>query len=80
MVATIGIKVNITPSHLGRFVLTEVLEKLGLTVTKAAQVLGALWTLFSDLANRKAALSTAMAERIEKTFDVAMDMRLLIQV
>ena len=52
--ATNGIKVNMTPSHPGDFIHTEVIEELGLNVTKASQILGVrratlsamlLWTL-----------------------------------
>ena len=34
------IKVNMTPSHPGDFIRTEVIEELGLSMTKAAQILG----------------------------------------
>ena len=33
-----GIRVNMTPPHLGDFIRTEVIEELGLTITKAAGV------------------------------------------
>ena len=32
-----GINVNMTPSHPGDFIRTEIIEELGLTVTKAAE-------------------------------------------
>ena len=35
-----GIKVNMTPSHPGDFIRTEVIDELGLNVTKAAGILG----------------------------------------
>ena len=38
--ATNGINVNMTPSHPGDFIRTEVIEELGLNVTRAAQILG----------------------------------------
>ena len=38
--ATNGIKVNMTPSHPGDFIRTEVIEEFGLNVTKASQILG----------------------------------------
>ena len=37
--ATNGIKVNMTPSHPGDFIRTEVIEEFGLNVTKASQIL-----------------------------------------
>ena len=38
--ATNGIKVNMAPSHPGDFIRTEVIEELGLNMTKASQILG----------------------------------------
>ena len=70
--------VNMTPAHPGDFVRTEVIEELGLSVTKAAETLGARRATLSDLLNGHAALSPEMALRIEKAFDVRMD--LLIQM
>ena len=35
-----GVDVKMTPSHPGDFVRTEIIEALGLSVTKAAEVLG----------------------------------------
>ncbi|MCE2488073.1 MAG: HigA family addiction module antidote protein [Desulfurellaceae bacterium] len=77
--ATKGIKVNMTPSHPGDFIRTEVIEELGLTVTKAAEILGVRRATLSDLLNGNAALSPEMALRIEKAFDVSMDMLLRMQ-
>ena len=77
--ATSGLKVNMTPSHPGDFIRTEIVEELGLTVTKAAEMLGVRRATLSDLLNGKAALSPEMALRIEKAFDVSMDMLLRMQ-
>ena len=68
-----------TPSHPGVFVRIEVIEELGLTVTQAAEVLGVRRATLSDLLNGNAALSPEMALRIEKAFDVSMDMLLRMQ-
>ena len=38
--ATDGIKVNMTPSHPGDFIRTEIIEELDLNVTRAAEILG----------------------------------------
>ena len=76
---TNGIKVNMTPSHPGSFVRTEVIEELGLNVTGAARILGVRRTTLSDFLNGKAALSPEMALRIEKAFDVSMDLLLRMQ-
>ncbi len=77
--ATGGIKVNMTPSHPGDFIRTEVTEELGLSVTKAAGILGVRRATLSDLLNSNAALSPEMALRIEKAFGVNMDMLLRMQ-
>ncbi len=74
-----GIKVNMTPSHPGDFIRTEVVEELGLNITQAAEILGVRRATLSDLLNRNAALSPEMALRIEKAFDVSMDMLLKMQ-
>ena len=71
-----GIKVNMTPSHPGVFIRTEVIEEFGLSVTRAAEILGVRRATLSDLLNRRAALSPEMALRIEKAFDVGMDLLL----
>ena len=70
------IKLNMAPSHPGDFIRTEVIDELGLTVKKAAQILGVPRATLSDLLNGKAALSPEMALRIEKAFGVSMDMLL----
>ena len=70
---------NMTPAHPGDFVLTEVIEELGLSVTKAAEILGVRRATLSDLLNGRASLSPEMALRIEKAFDVRMDLLLQMQ-
>ena len=77
--ATHGIKVNMAPSHPGDFIRTEVIEELGLSVTKAAQILGVRRATLSNSLSGKSALSPEMALRIEKAFDVSMDMLLRMQ-
>ena len=74
-----GIKVNMTPSHPGDFIRTEVIEALGLNVTRAAGILGVRRATLSALLNGNAALSPEMALRVEKAFDVSMDMLLRMQ-
>ena len=70
---------NMTPSHPGEFVRMEVIEELGLSVTRAAEILGVRRATLSDLLNGNAALSPEMALRIEKAFGVSMDMLLRMQ-
>ena len=74
-----GIRVNMTPSHPGDFIRTEVIEDLGLSVTRAAQILGVRRATLSDLLNGNASLSPEMALRIEKAFQVSMDLLLRMQ-
>ena len=74
-----GINVNMTPSHPGDFIRTEIIEELGLTVTKVAEILGVRRATLSALLNGNESLSAEMALRIEKAFDVRMDMLLRMQ-
>lgn len=67
------------PSHPGTFIKTKVLDELGLSVTKVAEVLGVRRATLSDLVNEKAALSAEMALRVEKAFQLNMDMLLRMQ-
>lgn len=67
------------PSAPDEFVRTEVLEELGLSVSRAAEVLGVRRATLSDLVNGKAALAPEMALRIEKAFGVSMDTLLHMQ-
>ncbi len=73
------IEINMTPSHPGDFVRTEIIEELSLSVTQAAEVLGVRRATLSDLLNGHAALSPEMALRIEKAFDISMEMLLRMQ-
>ena len=66
------------PSHPGAIVRDEVLQPLELSITKAAQVLGVRRATLSDLVNEKTALTPEMALRLEKAFDVKMDVRFVI--
>ncbi len=74
-----GVKVKMTPSHPGDFIRTEVVEELGLTVTKTAEILGVRRATVSDLLNGRSSLSAEMALRIEKAFGISMDMLLRMQ-
>jgi antitoxin HigA-1 len=74
-----SVAVGMTPPHPGEFVREEVLAPLGLSVTRAAEVLGVRRATLSDLVNEKAALSPEMALRLEKAFDLSMDQLLAMQ-
>ncbi len=67
------------PAHPGQFIKMEVIEPLGLSVTKAAKVLGVTRPALSALLNSRAALSPEMALRVEKAFGPKMDTLLRMQ-
>src|SRR5271157_2086625 len=67
------------PAHPGQFIKMEVIEPLGLSVTKAAKVLGVTRPALSALLNGRAALSSEMALRVEKAFGPKMDTLLRMQ-
>lgn len=77
--ATVVTDISMTPSHPGDFIRTEVIEESGLNVTQAARMLGVRRATLSALLNGHAALSAEMALRIEKCFDVSMEMLLRMQ-
>ncbi len=68
-----GMKVGMTPSHPGAFVRTEIVEELGLSVARAAEILGVSQPALSDLLAEKTDLSPETALRIEKAFGMSMD-------
>src|SRR5437762_14191530 len=72
-------KVGMKPSHPGEFIREEILVELGLSVARAAEILGVRRATLSDLVNGNAALSPEMALRIEKAFGVNMDTLLRMQ-
>ena len=76
---TDDIEVNMTPSHPGDFIRTEIMEELGLNVTRASEILGVRRATLSALLNGNAALSPEMALRVEKAFGVSMEMLLRMQ-
>src|ERR1039457_5927522 len=61
------------PPHPGDLIRTEIVEALGLSVSKAADVLKVRRATLSDLLHGKAALTPEMALRIEKAFGPDMD-------
>lgn len=72
-------KIGLRPPHPGSFIREEILEQLGLSVARAAEILGVRRATLSDLVNGKAALSPEMALRIEKAFGVSLDTLLRMQ-
>ncbi|MBI4906335.1 MAG: HigA family addiction module antidote protein [Acidobacteria bacterium] len=68
------------PPHPGNLIKTEIMEALGLSVTKAAGILKVRRATLSDLLNGKAALTPEMALRIEMAFGPKMDHLLRMQL
>jgi addiction module HigA family antidote len=72
-------KVGMRPPHPGEFVREEILNELGLSAAKAAEILDVRRATLSDLVNGHASLSPEMALRIEKAFGMSMDTLLRMQ-
>jgi antitoxin HigA-1 len=68
------------PPHPGDLIRTEIMEALGLTVSKAAELLKVRRATLSDLLHGKAALTPEMALRIEKVFGPDMGHLLRMQL
>jgi addiction module HigA family antidote len=68
------------PPHPGDLIRTEVIEALGLTVSKAAAILKVRRATLSDLLRGKASLTPEMALRVEKAFGPEMDQLLRMQL
>lgn len=68
------------PVHPGRIVRDDCIEPLGLTITKAAEVLGVTRQALNNVVNCKAAISPAMALRLSKAFGSTPETWLRMQV
>ena len=68
------------PPHPGDLIKTEIVEALGLNVSKAAELLKVRRATLSDLLRGKAALTPEMALRIEKAFGPDMNYLLRMQL
>jgi addiction module HigA family antidote len=68
------------PPHPGDLIRTEIVEALGLNVSKAAEILKVRRATLSDLLHGKAALTPETALRIEKAFGPDMDHLLRMQL
>ena len=66
--------------HPGDLVKTEIVEALGLSVSRAAEILKVRRATLSDLLHGKAALTPEMALRIEKAFGPDMEHLLRMQL
>lgn len=77
--ANFGETARARPGHPGPFIRAQVLERLALSVTEAAEALGITRAAFSAFLNGRASLSAEMALRIEKAFAVPMDQLMHMQ-
>jgi addiction module HigA family antidote len=68
------------PPHPGDFIRTEVVGPLGLSVSKAAELLKVRRATLSDMLHGKAGLTPEMALRIEKAFGPDMGHLLRMQL
>ena len=68
------------PPHVGGLIRRQVIEPLGLTVSKAAKALGVGRQALSSLLNEKAALTSDMALRVEKAFGPKMEHLMRMQL
>lgn len=68
------------PPHPGDLIRTEIIQALGLSVSKAAEILKVRRATLSDLLHGKAALTPEMALRIEKAFGPDMNHLLRMQL
>jgi len=67
------------PSHAGDVIYWGILEPLGISITKAAAILGVRRATLSAVVNGKASLSPELAMRVEKAFGPEVDHLLRIQ-
>lgn len=67
-------------SHTGTWLMREIVEPHGLTVTEVAEHLGVSRQNMSAVLNGRAALSAMMALRFEKAFGISADTLLAMQV
>ncbi len=67
------------PAHPGGFVRHEIIDPLGLSVPRAAEVLGVTRATLSTLLNERAHLSPNMAVRLEKALGISMETLMRMQ-
>jgi len=68
------------PPHPGQHVLKDCLEPLGLSITKAAEILGVARLTLSNLVNGKNGISPEMAIRLAKAFGGSPEVWLGMQI
>ena len=73
------IKMGMMPAPPGQFIREEVFAALGLSISRAAEIIKVRRPTLSDIVNGKARLSPDVALRIEKAFGVSMEFLLRMQ-
>jgi antitoxin HigA-1 len=68
------------PVHPGRIVREDCIEPLGLTITKAAKVLGITRQALNNVVNCRSAISPEMAIRLSKAFGSSAETWLRMQL
>ena len=74
-----GIKVKMKPPHPGLFIVTELIDELGMDILQIAAMLGVAPQVVADLVDAKIRLTPEVALRLEKAFDLKMSLLLDIQ-
>ena len=67
------------PCHPGLFITTELIQDAGLEIPEIAAMLGVPAAAVADLVNGKTRLTPDMALRLEKAFDISMELLLRLQ-
>lgn len=73
------IKSGMMPAAPGAFIREEIFVPLGLSISKAAEILKMRRPTLSDIVNGKARLTPDVALRLEKAFGVSMGLLLRVQ-
>jgi addiction module HigA family antidote len=71
--------IGMNPSHPATFLKQEIIEPYGLSVEQTAEVLGVTNEVLSNVIVNGSPISPELALRIEKAFNVSMDMLLKMQ-
>ncbi len=74
------IKRGMMPASPGEFIREEILSPLGLTISQAARIMKLRRPTLSNIVNGKARLTPEVALRLEKAFEVSMELLLRMQV
>lgn len=73
------LKMGMMPSRPGDFIREEIFAPLGLSISKAAEIMRMRRPTLSDIVNGKARLTPEVALRLEKAFGVPMELLLRMQ-